>query len=69
MGVLIVTVGAVFVATWIILRVGEPLVIRIGEGGVHTFTRVMGILLAALAVQFILNGIAEFYGTLFAPAP
>jgi len=69
MGVLVLTVAAVFAATWIILRVGEPLVIRIGEGGVHIFTRVMGILLAALAVQFILNGIAEFFDTLAPPTP
>lgn len=67
MGVLMATVAAVFASTWIILRVGEPLALRIGEGGVHIFTRVMGILLAALAVQFILNGIVEFYGTLTAP--
>ena len=37
---------------------------RIGEGKVHIVTRVMGIILAALAVQFILNGITAYYDSL-----
>ncbi len=37
---------------------------RIGEGKLHTVTRVMGIVLAALAVQFILNGITAYYDAL-----
>ena len=32
----------------------------LGPGGLHVVTRVLGILLAALAVQFVLNGISEF---------
>ena len=37
---------------------------RIGEGKVHIITRVMGIVVAALAVQFILNGITIYYDSL-----
>ena len=37
---------------------------KIGEGKVHIATRVLGIVLAALAVQYVLNGIADYYDTL-----
>lgn len=37
---------------------------RIGEGKVHIVTRVMGIVMAAHAVQFILNGITACYDSL-----
>jgi multiple antibiotic resistance protein len=33
----------------------------LGEGAVHIATRVMGIVLAALAVQYVLNGITGYY--------
>jgi multiple antibiotic resistance protein len=42
----------------------RKLTARIGEGTVHIVTRVMGIILAALTVQFILNGITAYYGSL-----
>jgi MarC family integral membrane protein. len=38
----------------------------LGEGGVHIATRVMGIVLAALAVQYVLNGITGYYRLLAA---
>ena len=51
----------VYGVTLITLRLGGRLMARIGEGKVHIVTRVMGIILAALAVQFILNGITAYY--------
>jgi len=44
--------------------VGRALVARIGQGGVHIVTRVMGIVLAALAVQYVLNGVAGYWAML-----
>lgn len=61
---LIVSIGVVYGCTWIVLRLGDSLLSRIGTGGVHVVTRVMGIVLAALAVQFVLNGIAGYYALL-----
>jgi multiple antibiotic resistance protein len=50
----------VFVITAVIIRNGDALVARIGSSGVRIVTRVLGIILAALAAQFILNGISGF---------
>ena len=43
-------------ASWIVLRVGERLVQRMGQTGIRVMTRIMGLLLAALAVQFVISG-------------
>ncbi len=65
--VLAMMIAVVFLVVWLILRIGEGLVMRVGAGKVHILTRVMGILLAALAVQFVLNGIADYLKGLAGP--
>lgn len=55
---------AVFVVAFLVLRVGERVVGLMGKGGLHVATRVMGIILAALAVQYILNGATGYVHTL-----
>lgn len=62
--ILTVAIVLVFAITWVVLRTGQMLLARLGEGKMHIVTRVMGILLAALAVQFVLNGITGFFHTL-----
>ncbi|MGB8265151.1 MAG: MarC family protein [Candidatus Velthaea sp.] len=43
--------------TWLCMR-GSSLLLRlVGTTGIHVVTRLLGIILAALAVQFILNGL------------
>jgi multiple antibiotic resistance protein len=39
------------------LRLAEPLHHWLGKTGIHVFSRVLGLLLAAIAVQFVLNGL------------
>jgi multiple antibiotic resistance protein len=54
--------GAILVTglvSFVALRVGEPLLNRLGKTGVRVVTRIMGLLLAAVAVQFVLSGIKE----------
>jgi multiple antibiotic resistance protein len=45
-------------ATFVILRYGHRILDRLGRTGVMAMTRVLGLILAALGVQFVLNGLA-----------
>jgi len=56
-GAIVVTGLVSFVA----LRLGEPLLGRLGKTGIRVVTRVMGLLLAAVAVQFVLSGVKEAF--------
>lgn len=61
--------AAVFLVTWLVLGTASGwLLRRLGTSGIHVATRVLGILLAALAVQFVLDGAAEYFRTLLAGA-
>ena len=54
-------IAAVFLVSFVVLYMGARLIGMVGEGGVHIATRVMGIVLAALAVQYVLNGVTGYY--------
>jgi small neutral amino acid transporter SnatA (MarC family) len=56
-----VAIAVVFLVSFVSLYLGSRLIALVGEGGVHIATRVMGIVLAALAVQYVLNGITGYY--------
>jgi multiple antibiotic resistance protein len=47
------------VVAWLTLRAGERLVARMGQTGIRVMTRIMGLLLAAIAVQFVITGVRE----------
>ncbi len=52
-------ISALIVA-WLVMRSSMWIVRRVGRTGILVVSRILGILLAALAIQFILNGIAAF---------
>lgn len=56
--------AAVYLLSWCILSISEPLIAYLGEGKVRIVTRVLGIVLAALAVQYVLNGIGGYFESL-----
>jgi multiple antibiotic resistance protein len=45
--------------TWLFMRGATKFQHLIGRTGIHVVTRVLGIILAALAVQFVLNGLVQ----------
>ncbi len=57
------SLGIVGVATivWLVLRLAEPIGERLGTGGLNIATRVMGLILAAMAVQFMAEGMLELF--------
>jgi len=60
----IVSVLIVMLLTWLILRYVNPLYRLLGKTGSVVIARVMSLLLAAIAVQFILIGIAHYLATI-----
>jgi len=55
----IVACAAALFITWLFMRGATRFQPLIGTTGIHVVTRVLGIILAALAVQFVLNGLGE----------
>lgn len=45
--------------SWIMLRVGDRVMSRFGQTGIRVIMRIMGLMLAAVAVQFIITGVKE----------
>jgi multiple antibiotic resistance protein len=63
---LLVSLGIIVLSLviWIVLRVAPWVAGRIGATGINIFTRIMGLILAAIAVEFIANGIKGLFPTL-----
>lgn len=58
----IVVYGSIFLTAliaWLTLRLAERVVKRMGQTGIRVMTRIMGLLLAAIAVQFVITGARE----------
>jgi multiple antibiotic resistance protein len=55
---LVVAIGGAMGASYLVLKAAHPLLRVLGKTGLNLLTRIMGLILAAVAVQFIINGIA-----------
>lgn len=63
-----VAIALTTAATFVVFAYGERILRRLGRIGVMALTRVMGLILAALGAQFVLNGLVAFVrGTLGLP--
>lgn len=60
LAVLVMATAIVYLLTLSVLYSGEWLMTHMGEGKVHIISRVLGIVLAAVAVQYVLNGITGY---------
>jgi multiple antibiotic resistance protein len=57
--VVIVAIVATMAISLVVLRLGEAVVRRMGQTGIRVMTRIMGLLLAAIAVQFVITGVRD----------
>jgi MarC family membrane protein len=53
------SIVATLLISWIMLRVGDRVMSHFGQTGIRVIMRIMGLLLAAVAVQFIITGVRE----------
>ncbi|PSN18709.1 MarC family transcriptional regulator [filamentous cyanobacterium CCP5] len=59
-----IMLACVYLISWPILYASDRLITLMGESKVGILTRVFGIILAALAVQYVFNGITGYYDSL-----
>jgi multiple antibiotic resistance protein len=57
-GIVFLAIGLTGLVCYVTLRLAEPIQRRLGRTGVHVLDRVLGLVLAGIAVQFVLNGLA-----------
>lgn len=59
---MVIGIVAVGVAVYLFLRLGGPLVARLGPGATGAINRIFGFLILAIAVQLVWDGVADFRG-------
>jgi multiple antibiotic resistance protein len=61
--VIYVSIVLTLLISWIMLRIGDRVMSRFGQTGIRVTMRIMGLMLAAVAVQFIITGVREALAT------
>ena len=57
--IVVLAYAVALAATWICMRASTLLLRLISVTGIHVISRLLGIILAALAVQFVINGVMQ----------
>ncbi|HYS99673.1 MAG TPA: NAAT family transporter [Thermoplasmata archaeon] len=65
--IILASIGATMVIAWIMLAYSDAIFHRIGRMGAYAISRIMGLILAAIAVQFIILGVQGAYLEYFKP--
>lgn len=66
-GLIVALIAVIGLATWILLRLAAPLGRILGTTGINVLTRLMGIMLGALGVEYMVNGLTELLPSLARP--
>ena len=61
MGLILAMAGLVLLVAWALLRISGRVAALLGRTGVNVITRILGVILAALAVQLVANGLQELW--------
>lgn len=63
---LVLGVGVVAVAAlvWLMFRLAQPVAARLGRTGINVVTRIMGLIMAAIGVEFMANGLKQLFPAL-----
>ena len=59
---MIIGIAALAVSVYLFLRLGGPLVGKLGPGAIGAINRIFGFLILAIAVQLVWDGVADFRG-------
>ena len=60
LGIVLACMAVVLAMAYFALRVSSPLSSLLGQTGINVITRILGVLLAALAIQYIGDGVVGF---------
>src|SRR5436189_178694 len=66
-GIILASIVATMVVSWVMLTYADHIFRRIGRMGAYAISRIMGLILAAIAVQFIILGVQGAYLQYFQP--
>ena len=63
LGVMVVIILATLLL-WLVMRSAEPIAKHLGESGLNIFNRVFGLILVAIAIEVIANGLRQLFPVL-----
>lgn len=58
---LVIPVALVTTVIWLVLKLSDGITQRLGTIGINIITRLMGLILAAMAVEFIAHGLIGLF--------